>query len=279
VLEGKITLSQLKDTWSEVKGKDDPDNPIAYLKRKVEAQELFKKIEKAEDPDSFLNVVKAFKELGLIGNNNQTSGESALVQVLQTQLAVAQKQSDDYRRTLEDLRTSSNQQMIAALETKMTLQLAAIEQKTMTKEDWENNERLKYLWAKEKGLSKDGETPQDKSFNRLDKGLKTVEKLPDKFSESLDRGIDKLINGADKISQVQERRRLQIERRNHLQQLGLSGKNMEMHNLSTQNPNAFLDQVEQKADQILLWQELAEKGEDIKLKEKKQNNEDDLEVS
>jgi hypothetical protein len=275
-LKGDIALEHLKDAWDDIsdKNKKSDDPFVADLKSQVEELKLkrqvnlLKKEEKQQD-DSFLNTVKGLKELGMVGNNNKSAESSVLVQTLQTQNQYLQKQIEDSRRSLEEIRANSTQQQINSLETRMSLELRAIQEKAMSAEEWDIMQQNRHRWAEKHGYAKDNDTEADKSLKRLDRFGERIEKSPDKLSEAFDKSVDKVMNTFDKLSQIQERRRLQEQRRQHRQQLQLRGGNIPIPNPSQQHPNEFLDSLESQIDEQKRWKELQKKGDTIDPKKKR----------
>lgn len=284
-LEGKIALKELKDVWKEIQGKT--DDPVTDLKRQVEFQTLLTRLENVNKNDAmgmlkeyrsmmkedksgegtFLNTIKGIKELGLLGKQ-QGAGDSALVKLLQNQLDMSQKQSIDYRDLVEKLRDSSGEARIDALQKMMEMQLEAIAKDQMTVADWENLQLRRLEWAKTEGYVRKSDidkdlTTEDRALKRVEKVRDSVEKLPDKLSESFDKSIDKLMNTIDKLSQIQERRRLLDQRRTHRQQVQLHGGTTPIPSPSQQDPNAFLDNLEEQIDEQKKWTEISDRGSDL----------------
>jgi len=216
---------------------------------------------------AFLNTVKGMKELGLIGPN-QKSEDSVLVKILQQQLTNAQKDKDEYKQLMEEIRDATGKERIEALNKEMELKLAMIARDTMSVEDWENLQRKRREWAKEQGFVSKSEfdsnlTKEDRSLKRIETAGDRFEKLPDKFSEAIDKSIDKLMNTFDKLSQVQERRRLSDMRREHLLRIQLSKGEMPSPSPSQLTPDEFLTDIEGRIDDRTQWQKLNKKADDL----------------
>lgn len=286
-LEGKIALEELQETWAHIKGKT--DDPVANLKRQLEFQTLLTQLENVNKNDamgmmkeyrimmkedksgdgSFLNNIKGLKELGVLGDN-QKPEEAALVKILERQLDKSESQSTEYRQLVENIRDSTSKERTDALEQKMQLQIAMIQKDQMTSEDWENLLLRRRTWAKEEGYVHKKDIDSD--LNKGEQALKRIEnvgdridKLPDKLTGVFEKAIDKTISSFDKLSQVQERRRLQVERRNHLMQAQLSRSGGIPPSPATQNVDDFLDDLEDKIDNQAEWQKLNERGEDLEI--------------